>query len=68
MLFEFDPGKARAIAREHLYPYLATPYNIAKFRRPGYSEEEIAGGGGDRLVDVFAWCTGLPRCSGRLRW
>ncbi|WP_119727180.1 TIGR03620 family F420-dependent LLM class oxidoreductase [Thermomonospora amylolytica] len=50
VLFESDPGKARAIAREHLHPYLNAPYNIAKFRRLGYSEEEITGGG-DRLVD-----------------
>ncbi|WP_460339097.1 TIGR03620 family F420-dependent LLM class oxidoreductase [Actinoallomurus acanthiterrae] len=51
VLFEADPGKARAIAREHLHPYLNTPYNVAKFRRLGYSEEEIAGGGSDRIVD-----------------
>ncbi|KUO07249.1 TIGR03620 family F420-dependent LLM class oxidoreductase [Streptomyces sp. DSM 15324] len=50
VLFESDPGKARAIAREHLHIYLNSPYNIAKFRRLGYSEEEIAGGG-DRIVD-----------------
>jgi probable F420-dependent oxidoreductase len=50
VLFESDPGKARAIAREHLHPYLNSPYNVAKFRRLGYSEEEIAGAG-DRIVD-----------------
>jgi probable F420-dependent oxidoreductase len=51
VLFESDPATARAIAREHLHPYLTTRYNVAKFRRLGYSEEEIAGGGSDRLVD-----------------
>jgi probable F420-dependent oxidoreductase len=51
VLFESDPDRARAIAREHLHVYLTTKYNIAKFRRLGYSEEEIAGGGSDRLVD-----------------
>ncbi|WP_433256293.1 TIGR03620 family F420-dependent LLM class oxidoreductase [Streptosporangium sp. CA-135522] len=51
VLFEPDPDRARAIAREHLHPYLNTTYNIAKFRRLGYSEEEIADGGSDRLVD-----------------
>lgn len=50
VLFESDPGTARAIAREHLRPYLTSRYNIAKFRRLGYSEEEIADGA-DRLVD-----------------
>jgi probable F420-dependent oxidoreductase len=51
VLFETDPGKARAIAREHLHTYLTTPFNIAKFRRLGYAEDEIAGGGSDRIVD-----------------
>jgi probable F420-dependent oxidoreductase len=51
VLFESDPDKARAIAREHLHIYLNTTYNIAKFRRLGYSEEEISGRGSDRLVD-----------------
>ncbi len=51
VLFESDAGKARAIAREHLHTYLNTPYNIAKFKRLGYSDEEIANGGSDRIVD-----------------
>jgi probable F420-dependent oxidoreductase len=51
VLFETDPAKARAIAREHLQPYLNQKYNVAKFRRLGYSEEEIAAGGSDRIVD-----------------
>jgi probable F420-dependent oxidoreductase len=55
VLFESDPGKARAIAREHLQPYLAAQYNVAKFRRLGYSEEELANGGSDRFVDDFVF-------------
>jgi len=51
VLFEPNPAKARAIAREHLSVYLNTKYNVAKFRRLGYSEEDIADGGSDRLVD-----------------
>ncbi|MDR8410540.1 TIGR03620 family F420-dependent LLM class oxidoreductase [Nonomuraea sp. 3-1Str] len=51
VLLESDPAKARAVAREHLHPYLTSPYNIAKFRRLGYTEEELADGGSDRLVD-----------------
>jgi probable F420-dependent oxidoreductase len=50
VLFESDPDKARAIARDHLHPYLTSKYNIAKFRRLGYSAEEIAGAH-DRVVD-----------------
>jgi probable F420-dependent oxidoreductase len=51
VLFERDPDRARVVAREHLRPYLATPYNIAKFRRLGYTDDDFAAGGSDRLVD-----------------
>jgi probable F420-dependent oxidoreductase len=51
VLFETDPARARATAREHLQPYLATPYNLAKFRRLGYTDDDLAAGGSDRLVD-----------------
>jgi probable F420-dependent oxidoreductase len=51
VLFESDPETARAIAREHLDVYLNGEFNIAKFRRLGYSEDEIANGGSDRIVD-----------------
>lgn len=51
VLFEEDPATARGIAREHLHPYLTTPFNVAKFRRLGYTEDDIAHGGSDRIVD-----------------
>lgn len=51
VLFEEDPATAREIAREHLHTYLTTPFNIAKFRRLGYTEDDIAHGGSDRIVD-----------------
>ncbi|GGS60924.1 MULTISPECIES: TIGR03620 family F420-dependent LLM class oxidoreductase [Streptomyces] len=51
VLFESDPVKARAVAREHLHGYLQTPYNLAKFRRLGYTEDDLSGGGSDRFVD-----------------
>ncbi|MDT7569245.1 MAG: hypothetical protein QOG76_7869 [Pseudonocardiales bacterium] len=52
VLFESDPEKARAVAREHLHMYFTTKYNVAKFLRLGYTEADIDGGrGSDRLVD-----------------
>ncbi|ANP52858.1 putative F420-dependent oxidoreductase [Streptomyces griseochromogenes] len=51
VLFETDPGRARTLAREHLHGYLNTPYNLAKFRRLGYTDDDFSGGGSDRLVD-----------------
>jgi probable F420-dependent oxidoreductase len=55
VLFESDPGKARAIAREHLDTYLNGKFNIAKFRRLGYSEDDLSNGGSDRFVDDFVF-------------
>jgi probable F420-dependent oxidoreductase len=57
-LLEPDPVKARAVAREHLAPTLATRYNRAKFQRLGYSDADIdvSTGGSNRFVDDFvAW-------------
>jgi probable F420-dependent oxidoreductase len=51
VLFESDPAKARALAREHLSVYLSQQFNIAKFHRMGYSQEELDYGGSDRFVD-----------------
>lgn len=66
VLFEPDPGKARVIAREHLHLYLTAPYNIAKFKRLGYADEEIANGGSDRLVDDFVFWGDLDTIAKRL--
>jgi probable F420-dependent oxidoreductase len=51
IIIETDPEKARAIARDHLHPYLNQKYNIAKFRRLGYTEDDIRDGGSNRIVD-----------------
>jgi probable F420-dependent oxidoreductase len=56
VLFETEPVLARGIAREHLRPYLAGGFNVAKFKRLGYTEEELADGGSDRFVDdLVSW-------------
>ncbi|MFF4383702.1 TIGR03620 family F420-dependent LLM class oxidoreductase [Kitasatospora sp. NPDC001547] len=67
VLLEADPGRARALAREHLAPYLATPYNAAKFRRLGYTDEDFADGGSDRLVDDLVYWGDLDTVAAKLR-
>jgi probable F420-dependent oxidoreductase len=67
VLFESAPARARAIAREHLAPYLATPYNLAKFRRLGYSDADLADGGSDRLVDDFVFSGDLDEIVAKLQ-
>jgi probable F420-dependent oxidoreductase len=67
VLLEADPAKARAVAREHLQPYFATKYNIAKFRRLGYSEADLSDGGSDRIVDDLVLWGDIASIATRLR-
>ena len=57
VLFETDPSTARAKAREHLHPYLTSPYNVAKFQRLGYTDEEISGAANRIVDDLVIWGT-----------
>lgn len=67
VLLEADPGTARATAREHLAPYLETPYNLAKFRRLGYTDEDLADGGSDRFVDDLVFWGDVDAIVAKLR-
>jgi probable F420-dependent oxidoreductase len=56
IVLEEEAGQARSLARAHLAAYVRSPFNHAKFRRLGYSEEDLAGGGSERFVDdLVAW-------------
>ena len=51
-----DPDIARMVARQALANYLALPNYCNNWRRLGFTEEDLANGGSDRLVDeVIAW-------------
>lgn len=53
---ETDPGKARAIARAHMKRYLELDNYRNSLRRLGWSEDDFANAGSDRLVDaIVAW-------------
>jgi probable F420-dependent oxidoreductase len=51
--FSDDLDAARALARAHVAGYLELPNYANNFRRLGYSDEDFAGGGSDRLVDAL---------------
>lgn len=54
-VLETDPGAARERARQFLAVYLAQPHYQAHLRRLGF-DDDLAGGGSDRLVDhLVAW-------------
>ncbi|WP_369387340.1 hypothetical protein AB5J72_06705 [Streptomyces sp. CG1] len=46
-----DEDGQPAPSREHLHGHLQTPYNLAKFRRLGYTDDDLSGCGSNRLVD-----------------
>jgi probable F420-dependent oxidoreductase len=56
VVLETDPSRARAIAREHTTRYLGLANYVNNLRALGFSDDDVAGGGSDRLVDaVVAW-------------
>jgi probable F420-dependent oxidoreductase len=56
VVLEQDPHAAREIARSFTTGYLALPNYAGNLRSLGFSDEDLAGGGSDRLVDsVVCW-------------
>jgi hypothetical protein len=53
VVLETDPAKAREIARIHLQTYLALPNYANNWKRNGFTDDDIANGGSDRLVDAL---------------
>ena len=53
VVLESDEAAARGIAREYMRGYLSLPNYSNNLRRIGYSEEDVAGGGSDRLMDAL---------------
>ncbi len=55
-VLETDPAEARRIARGFAVHYLELPNYNNSLRRMGFSDEDLADGGNDRMIDaVFAW-------------
>jgi probable F420-dependent oxidoreductase len=56
VVLEPDPHAARELARSFTTGYLALPNYAGNLRSIGFSDEDLAGGGSDRLVDaVVCW-------------
>lgn len=56
VVLETDPTRARELARGHLAGYLGLPNYANNWKRLGYTDEDTADGGSDRLVDALvAW-------------
>jgi probable F420-dependent oxidoreductase len=56
VVLDRDPATAREIARRHTSSYLRLPNYTNNLRRFGFSDDDFADGGNDRLVDtICAW-------------
>jgi probable F420-dependent oxidoreductase len=56
VVLESDPDRARALARTFTTGYLSLPNYSNNLRTLGFGDEDLEGGGSDRLVDaVVAW-------------
>ena len=56
VVLETDPATARGIARMHLATYLNLPNYANNWKRQGFTDDDIANGGSDHLVDALvAW-------------
>jgi probable F420-dependent oxidoreductase len=53
VVLETDPTRAREIARSHLKTYLGLPNYTNNWKRQGFTDDDIEGGGSDRLVDAL---------------
>jgi probable F420-dependent oxidoreductase len=56
VVLETDPQRAREIARGYMNIYLGLPNYTGNLLMHGFDEDDLAGGGSDRLIDgVVAW-------------
>jgi probable F420-dependent oxidoreductase len=53
VVLEPDPDRARTIARAHLAGYLDRPNYVNNWKRQGFTDDDVADGGSDRLVDAL---------------
>jgi probable F420-dependent oxidoreductase len=56
VILEKDPRQARTLARTNLARYFGLPNYTNNWRRLGFTDDDIDGGGSDRLIDALvAW-------------
>ncbi len=56
MVLNTDAGEARATGRAHFEIYLQLPNYTNNLKRLGLTDDDLADGGSDRLIDtVIAW-------------
>ncbi|MEO3872799.1 LLM class F420-dependent oxidoreductase [Nonomuraea sp. B12E4] len=67
VVLDGDLDRARAVARQTLAFYLRVPNYVGNLRRLGFEEDELAGGGADRVVDALFALGDAERAASRVR-
>jgi probable F420-dependent oxidoreductase len=67
VVLERDAEKARAVARTFTTGYLGLPNYTNNLRTLGFGDEDLAGGGSDRLVDAVVGWGDEEAVAGRVR-
>lgn len=67
VVLEEDPERARELGREALAYYLGLPNYTRNWLRHGFTEDDLPGGGSDRLVDALVAWGPVERIARRLR-
>jgi probable F420-dependent oxidoreductase len=62
-----DVEQARRIGRAHLEVYLGFPNYVNNWKRLGFTDDDLADGGSDRLVDAMVVAGGVERVAERVR-
>jgi probable F420-dependent oxidoreductase len=62
-----DVEEARRIGRKHLEIYLGFPNYVNNWMRLGFTDDDVADGGSDRLVDAMVVAGGVDRVAERVR-
>lgn len=67
VVLETDPERARSIARAHMSIYLGLPNYTNNLRRLGFGDDDLTGGGSDRLVDAIVGWGDVDAISSRVQ-
>lgn len=68
VVLDSSPAAAREAAREHVGTYVKlAPHHQANLRRLGFTDEDLADGGSDRLVEALVAFSGEQRVTDRIR-
>jgi probable F420-dependent oxidoreductase len=62
-----DPAEGRRVGRAFAKNYLALPNYANNLRRLGWSDDDLAGEGSDRLIDAVIVCGDVDAIVGRVR-